>query len=76
MMAPNCFFTSVKMGVLKGFYAIPFTDAVAKWLDALRDVSLKQAREYATQYRSVLREGRDSIKERNKQKRESMRNLL
>ncbi len=44
-------------------------------LGALRDVSLKQARECANQWRSVLREGRDPIKERNKQKREAMRNL-
>ncbi|OPB33923.1 protein of unknown function (DUF4102) [Bartonella taylorii] len=44
-------------------------------LDALRHVSLKQARELATGWRSVLREGRDPIKERNKQKREAMRNL-
>ncbi|WP_409362043.1 tyrosine-type recombinase/integrase [Bartonella heixiaziensis] len=44
-------------------------------LGALRDVSLKQARELATQWRFVLREGRDPIKEREKQKRETMRNL-
>ncbi|WP_081651658.1 tyrosine-type recombinase/integrase [Bartonella birtlesii] len=44
-------------------------------LGALRDVSLKQARELANQWRAVLREGRDPIKERNKQKREAMRNL-
>ncbi len=44
-------------------------------LGALRDVSLKQTRELATGGRSVLREGRDPIKERNKQKREAMRNL-
>ncbi|WP_375650212.1 MULTISPECIES: tyrosine-type recombinase/integrase [unclassified Bartonella] len=44
-------------------------------LGALRDVSLKQARELATRWRAVLREGRDPIKERNKQKREAMRNL-
>ncbi|WP_175869187.1 tyrosine-type recombinase/integrase [Bartonella gabonensis] len=44
-------------------------------LGALRDVSLKQARELATGWRSVLREGRDPIKEREKQKREAMRDL-
>ncbi|WP_155914999.1 Arm DNA-binding domain-containing protein, partial [Bartonella grahamii] len=44
-------------------------------LGALRDVSLKQARELATGWRSVLREGRDPIKERNKQKREAISNL-
>ncbi|VEJ44683.1 Uncharacterised protein [Bartonella vinsonii] len=44
-------------------------------MGALRDVSLKQARELATGWRSVLREGRDPIKEREKQKREAMRNL-
>uniref|UniRef100_UPI0035D01BD5 tyrosine-type recombinase/integrase n=1 Tax=Bartonella sp. CL70QHWL TaxID=3243539 RepID=UPI0035D01BD5 len=42
---------------------------------ALRDVSLKQARECAMQWRAVLREGRDPIKERNKQKREAISNL-
>ncbi|WP_375667634.1 tyrosine-type recombinase/integrase, partial [Bartonella sp. AC130YNZD] len=44
-------------------------------LGALRDVSLKQARELANQWRSVLHEGRDPIKERNKQKREAISNL-
>ncbi|WP_273755868.1 site-specific integrase [Bartonella sp. MM73XJBT.G] len=44
-------------------------------LGALRDVSLKQARELATGWRSVLREGRDPIKERDKQKREAISNL-
>ncbi|WP_375610692.1 MULTISPECIES: tyrosine-type recombinase/integrase [unclassified Bartonella] len=44
-------------------------------LGALRYVSLKKARELANQWRSVLHEGRDPIKERNKQKREAMRNL-
>ncbi|MET3560775.1 integrase [Bartonella japonica] len=44
-------------------------------LGALRHVSLKQARELATGWRSVLREGRDPIKERNKQKREAISNL-
>ncbi|MET3589741.1 hypothetical protein ABID23_000827 [Bartonella silvatica] len=44
-------------------------------LGALRDVSLKQARELATRWRAVLREGRDPIKERNKQKREAISNL-
>ncbi|WP_142416583.1 tyrosine-type recombinase/integrase [Bartonella massiliensis] len=44
-------------------------------LGALRDVSLKQARELATGWRSVLRDGRDPIKERNKQKREAISNL-
>uniref|UniRef100_UPI0035D0D92E tyrosine-type recombinase/integrase n=1 Tax=Bartonella sp. CL63NXGY TaxID=3243538 RepID=UPI0035D0D92E len=44
-------------------------------LGALRDVSLKQARELATRWRSVLREGRDPIKEREKQKREAISNL-
>ncbi|MCZ2159240.1 integrase arm-type DNA-binding domain-containing protein [Bartonella sp. 220] len=44
-------------------------------LGALRNVSLKKARELATQWRSVLHEGRDPIKEREKQKREAMRNL-
>ncbi len=41
----------------------------------MRDVFLKQARELATGWRSVLREGRDPIKERNKQKREAISNL-
>ncbi|WP_375616936.1 tyrosine-type recombinase/integrase [Bartonella sp. AP58NXGY] len=44
-------------------------------LGALRDVSLKKARELANQWRSVLHEGRDPIKERNKQKREAISNL-
>ncbi len=44
-------------------------------LGALRNVSLKKTCECATEWRSVLREGRDPIKERNKQKREAMRNL-
>ncbi len=44
-------------------------------LGTLRDVSLKKARELATQWRSVLNEGRDPINEREKQKREAMRNL-
>ncbi|EJF82929.1 tyrosine-type recombinase/integrase [Bartonella rattimassiliensis] len=44
-------------------------------LGALRDVSLKKARELATGWHSVLREGRDPIKERNKQKREAISNL-
>ncbi len=38
-------------------------------LGALRDVSLKQACECANQWRSVLREGRAPIKEREKQRR-------
>ncbi len=44
-------------------------------LCALQDVFLKQARELATGWRSVLREGRDPIKEREKQKREAISNL-
>ncbi len=44
-------------------------------LGALRDVSLKQARELATGCRSILREGRAPIKEREKQKREAISNL-
>ncbi len=44
-------------------------------LGALREVSLKQARETVTRWRSVLHEGRDPIKEREKQKREAMCNL-
>ncbi len=44
-------------------------------LSALRHVSLKKARELANQWRSVLHEGRDPIKEREKQKREAISNL-
>uniref|UniRef100_UPI0035CEDAFF tyrosine-type recombinase/integrase n=1 Tax=Bartonella sp. CL434QHHD TaxID=3243529 RepID=UPI0035CEDAFF len=44
-------------------------------LGALRHVSLKQARELATGWRAVLREGRDPIQERDKQKREAISNL-
>nr|WP_033313264.1 Arm DNA-binding domain-containing protein [Bartonella rattaustraliani] len=72
-----------------GLYLHKLKDGGAQWtyrytihgrrremgLGALRDVSLKQAREHATQWRSVLREGRAPIKEREKQKRETMRNL-
>ncbi len=36
---------------------------------------LKKARELAIQWCSVLRDGCDTIKEREKQKREAMRNL-
>ncbi|CAK02403.1 phage integrase [Bartonella tribocorum] len=41
----------------------------------MRHFSLKQARELATGWRSVLREGRDPIKEREKQKREAISGL-
>ncbi|EJF94354.1 hypothetical protein ME9_01275 [Bartonella taylorii 8TBB] len=44
-------------------------------LGALRNVSLKKARELANQWRSVLHDGRDPIKEREKQKREAISNL-
>ncbi len=44
-------------------------------LGALRNVSLKKARELATGWRSILREGRAPIKEREKQKREAISNL-
>ncbi|WP_019223750.1 tyrosine-type recombinase/integrase [Bartonella rattaustraliani] len=44
-------------------------------LGSLRHISLKQAREHATRWRSVLHEGRDPIKEREKQKREAISNL-
>ncbi len=44
-------------------------------LGALQNVSLKKARELANQWRSVLHEGRDPIKEREKQKREAISNL-
>ncbi len=44
-------------------------------LGALQNVSLKKARELANQWRSVLHEGRDPIKERDKQKREAISNL-
>ncbi|WP_375645940.1 MULTISPECIES: hypothetical protein [unclassified Bartonella] len=42
-------------------------------MGALRNVSLKQVREAATQWRSVFRKGRNLIKERDKQKPEVMR---
>ncbi len=68
---------------------VPAKDGGAQWLyrytihgrrremglGALRHVSLKKARELANQWRSVLHDGRDPIKEREKQKREAMRNL-
>ncbi|WP_375666670.1 tyrosine-type recombinase/integrase, partial [Bartonella sp. TT121SHDZB] len=44
-------------------------------LGALQNVSLKKARELANQWRAVLHEGRDPIKERDKQKREAISNL-
>ncbi len=44
-------------------------------LGTLREVSLKQAHEHATRWCSILREGRDPIKEREKQKHDAMRNL-
>ncbi|WP_019224182.1 tyrosine-type recombinase/integrase, partial [Bartonella rattimassiliensis] len=44
-------------------------------LGALRHVSLKKARELANQWRSVLHEGHDPIKEREKQKRQAISNL-
>ncbi|EJF92171.1 hypothetical protein ME9_00915 [Bartonella taylorii 8TBB] len=44
-------------------------------MGTLRNVSLKKARELANQWRSVLHEGRDPIKEREKQKREAISNL-
>ncbi|WP_244427055.1 hypothetical protein [Bartonella rattaustraliani] len=44
-------------------------------LSALRHVSLKQAREYATRWRSILREDNNPVKECDKQKRRAMRYL-
>ncbi|WP_273757359.1 Arm DNA-binding domain-containing protein, partial [Bartonella sp. MM73XJBT] len=44
-------------------------------LGALRNVSLKKARELANGWRSILHEGRDPIQERDKQKREAISNL-
>ncbi len=74
--APACFFTSVKMEVLNGFYGIPFTSAVVKWDWVLFErCFFKKERELANQWRSVLYEGRDPIKEREKQKREAISNL-
>ncbi|WP_435521248.1 hypothetical protein [Bartonella silvatica] len=40
----------------------------------MRDVSLKQVRECATEWCAVLCEGCDPIKKHEKQKREAMRN--
>ncbi len=73
VMVPACFFISVKMVVLNGF--ILHGRHREMGLGALRDVSLKQARELATGCRSILREDRDPIKEREKQKREAISNL-
>ncbi len=78
MMVPACSFTNVKMVVLNGFTVISFTGGGRRremGLGALRDVPLKQARELATGWRAVLREGCAPIKEREKRKREAMRNL-
>lgn len=44
-------------------------------LGSFRDVTLKQAREKAAQCRIVLREGKDPIKQKDKDKREAARNL-
>ncbi len=63
------------MGVLNGFYIIPrglyrYTIHGRRRemgaVYALRDAFLKQAREFINQWRSVLREHRKPIKERNK----------
>jgi hypothetical protein len=40
-------------------------------LGALRDVSLKEARETAAEWRAVARQGKDPIKERQRQRREA-----
>ncbi|WP_164744798.1 DUF4102 domain-containing protein, partial [Nioella ostreopsis] len=40
-------------------------------LGALRDVSLKEARETAAQWRAVTRQGKDPIKERERRRREA-----
>lgn len=40
-------------------------------LGALRDVSLKEARETAAEWRSVVRQGKDPIKERERRRREA-----
>ncbi len=75
MMVPACFFTNVRDGGGQWIYRYTFHGGREMGLGALRDVSLKQARELAIGWGAVLREGRDSIKERDKQKREAMRNL-
>jgi hypothetical protein len=40
-------------------------------LGALRDVSLKEARETAAEWRTVTRQGKDPIKERERRRREA-----
>ncbi|WP_170570774.1 tyrosine-type recombinase/integrase [Ruegeria atlantica] len=44
-------------------------------LGSIADVSLKEAREHAEQWRAFARKGHDPIKEREKQRREAERNL-
>lgn len=44
-------------------------------LGSIADVGLKQARELAGKWRAVVRDGRDPIKERERQQRERKRNL-
>lgn len=44
-------------------------------LGSIADVSLKEAREHAEQWRAFARKGLDPIKEREKQRREAERNL-
>ena len=42
---------------------------------ATRDVSLKEARQNAEKWRAVVREGKDPVKERERQRREAERSL-
>jgi hypothetical protein len=44
-------------------------------LGSILDVSLKEAREAAANWRSVVRQGKDPIKERQRLRREAQRNL-
>lgn len=44
-------------------------------LGSIRNVSLKEARNHAEKWRAVAREGKDPIKERERQQREAVRNL-
>ncbi len=71
MMALVCCSISVKMEVLNGFIVIIHGRRREMGLGALRNVSLKKARECANQWRSVLYEGR-APKEGEKQKHESI----
>lgn len=75
MIVPGLLLHKRKDGGAQGLYHYTIYKRCREMgLGALRNVFFK-ARGLATGWRSVLHEGHDSIKEREKQKREVMRNL-